>query len=605
MQAKPCSAIVNNPATATPYQPYVDQQQFKRFAASYGHCVEYLPGETYIDKTEDDDKGQDTIEVTELVVFPCSLATGCITTGFPKIQIEIAIPSVSTNMNNYESPVSKLMTVEKYSQSVQLGQSQRTLYRLAANEIWDDQNVPWKKASRKFSYNSIDKSSYSVEERDKTQSLCTDTTILDGSCEGFTTFEFQTTARKYLTTRQYKGFTRTLSELGGLNAGALYFCLYLTAIYCYYAKKKMLVDSVFEFFAERRRRLRYFKLGGSQVQNENLKDQPNKDTNPLYSMTDAQINQMSKDAYEVIINSLDIITLIREINNLKVLTGLLLSDYHQKLVPLIALNIENKKAVENKKKLAKIKSPTSDMGSKELGFQRQVTFDERSGQSKTGLSTMTFNRALAILIRNKNNAMTKTQHDRTLKQKQEVDLFCYEGLKSEKDENVKDNINYLEIIAPEVIDSLGVALKNADINRVIMKGVKNMDNSNREIGDQRHIDIDKLSVAKDEEKGIWDKETPNPKKSVFEDSKPTKQLRQKKILINPASENLAMASPIATNNTETVPPNVVRGVAPSPKPNEKALDAQRKSMSGKEKIRITEENIAPAKENEKLLIKKK
>jgi len=197
MQVKPCSAIVNNPAAATPYQPYVDQQQFKRFAASYGHCVEYLPGETYIDKTEDDDKGQDTIEVTELVVFPCSLATGCITTGFPKIQIEIAIPSVSTNMNNYESPVSKLMTVEKYSQSVQLGQSQRTLHRLAANEIWDDQNVPWKKASRKFSYYSIDKSSYSVEERDKTQSVCTDATILDGSCEGFTTFEFQTTPRKY------------------------------------------------------------------------------------------------------------------------------------------------------------------------------------------------------------------------------------------------------------------------------------------------------------------------------------------------------------------------------------------------------------------------
>jgi len=293
----------------------------------------------------------------------------------------------------------------------------------------------------------------------------------------------------------------------------------------------MLVDSVFEFFAERRRRLRYFKLGGSQVQNENLKDQPNKDTNPLYSMTDAQINQMSKDAYEVIINSLDIITLIRGINNLKVLTGLLLSDYHQKLVPLIALNIENKKAVENKKKLAKIKSPTSDMGSKELGFQRQVTFDERSGQSKTGISTMTFNRALAILIRNKNEAMTITQHDRTLKQ--EVDLFCYEGLRSEKDDTVKDNINYLEIIAPEVIDSLGVALKNADINRVIMRGVKNMVNSNREIGDQRHIDIDEFSVAKDEERGIWDRETPNPKKSVFEDSKPTKKLRQKKILINP------------------------------------------------------------------------
>jgi hypothetical protein len=46
-------------------------------------------------------------------------------------------------------------------------------------------------------------------------------------------------------------------------------------------------------------------------------------------------------------------------------------------------------------------------------------------------------------------------------------------------------------------------------------------------------------------------------------------------------------------------------VSSSPKPNEKALDAQKKSKSGKEKVRITEENSAPPKENEKLLIKKK
>jgi len=66
-----------------------------------------------------------------------------------------------------------------------------------------------------------------------------------------------------------------------------------------------------------------------------------------------------------------------------------------------------------------------------------------------------------------------------------------------------------------------------------------------------------------------------------------------------------LASPIATNKTETVLPNIPRGVSSSPKPNEKTLNSQKKSKSGKEKIRTTEENTAPAKENEKLLIKKK
>ena len=54
----------------------------------------------------------------------------------------------------------------------------------------------------------------------------------------------------------------------------------------------------------------------------------------------ARIKKVRGEAFTVIKNSLDIVTMVKEINNLRILTHLLLKDHHLKLVPAVALSLQ-------------------------------------------------------------------------------------------------------------------------------------------------------------------------------------------------------------------------------------------------------------------------
>ena len=53
----------------------------------------------------------------------------------------------------------------------------------------------------------------------------------------------------------------------------------------------------------------------------------------------AQQVYLEKEAYKVIESRLDIVTIVREINKLKVLSHMFLKDYHRKMVPLVSLSL--------------------------------------------------------------------------------------------------------------------------------------------------------------------------------------------------------------------------------------------------------------------------
>ena len=53
------------------------------------------------------------------------------------------------------------------------------------------------------------------------------------------------------------------------------------------------------------------------------------------------VKALEEKAYKYIEENLDVISLLREINNLKILTHLFLNDYQRRLVPLVALSLPN------------------------------------------------------------------------------------------------------------------------------------------------------------------------------------------------------------------------------------------------------------------------
>jgi hypothetical protein len=138
------------------------------------------------------------------------------------------------------------------------------------------------------------------------------------------------------------------------------------------------------------------------------------------------VKNLQRQAYKMIEKSLDIVTLVKEINSLKVLTHFLLKDYHLKLVPLISLSLQCSKTGANlfggpDKKAQGISEyqisrqktvfDFGNLGFKKLSFQVAMEKLQASMQTRTDEASVKEKKEPAI-----NNL------------DQRIDLFCFESL---------------------------------------------------------------------------------------------------------------------------------------------------------------------------------
>jgi hypothetical protein len=297
------------------------------------------------------------LEILAYIFYPCSLPTGCATKEeMAEIGVVYSFPSTAMNLSNYHRPIQNYLNADNFV-FVNTAMRQKFQGKLSVTEVYDDPGLYFP-LELKSNVSSLDRIITTTRSRDPDQIQCTVQQMVADTCSSYLVFDYMSSGKKMKIVRQYKGLVETISDLGGVNS--IVFLLFLWANYTYVEviQQKHLVHKVFDFFNEklftakpaRKSRLLCCKKinpglakpGAAFGSQSSITSKTDPD-----ALEPAVVKNLQEQAYKMIENSLDIVTLVKEINSLKVLTHFLLKDYHLKLVPLISLSLQCSKTKAN------------------------------------------------------------------------------------------------------------------------------------------------------------------------------------------------------------------------------------------------------------------
>lgn len=323
----------------------------------FGICVHANESESYVNSGGNDS----SVDMMTLVIYPCTLPTGCKPMEeIAQVGVIPSNPDYSLNFSDYEKPATPYLSTDN---SYPLNPITKNKYvaKLSINEIYDNRGMLFDRFLRtNYSEQArlISSQGYSPPE----QVNCTISDMYGFKFQPYLTFEYISSCRKVRVNRAYKTITKILSEIGGINSIAFIFFFYINFIYSRWAMKDTLINKVFKFIDEKKS-----KSGKSGSDNESqLRDNADGLKSLDWYTKDKKKKQPRAEAFSQIQKSLETVSIVKELNNLKVLTHLLLKDYHLKLAPALALKLQiANKDQKKSKKINFINSP-SQKSPKEL-----------------------------------------------------------------------------------------------------------------------------------------------------------------------------------------------------------------------------------------------
>ena len=422
-----CKEVMASPVYSQYYKDYVGTKFFKMYSEKYGLCVK-------VDKPEAavvSGGGTDSqVQILSYRLMPCSLpgGVGCATLSEMKdIGFIFSTPSQAMNLSDYDHPIKAVPNSENYYY-INENLKQKYQSKLAKTEIYDDPGLYFK-LKKRTSFFSVDKMITSSRSRDASQTTCVESDVYKLKCDAYINFDFMSSGRSTLIVRHYKGLIESISDLGGVNSIVWIIFLYMNYTYLALVQEKVLAHKVFDFFKEDAFKPRASTRGccrkkslrrdmGKIASIEEL-DKMNSRLNPK------MIKQLEGEAYKVINKTLDVITIVKEINSLKVLTHMLLEDYHLKLVPLVSLSLQCKK---NKVSLARLNSHVSQQNSVagSRNMSRKSSAFHNDEFQHIGFGNLDFESALAKVVM-KAAASSELNPDQ-LNLEQKVDNFYVSSL---------------------------------------------------------------------------------------------------------------------------------------------------------------------------------
>lgn len=481
MDVIPCSQLKREyPELYVYYASYEDDPLYKKLGLSYGLCIKPILNETLISGG-----GSETdMDMLLFQVFPCSLSdtSQCKSLALAKrIAVAWALPVASLNMSNFEVPQKPTLAVENFYY-INENVKQKFQPRAMLTDILDDQqslNNKFAGRSIRTSYFSIDRGMTTSNSRGRNpaQITCSALEVKTLACHSYLQFEFMSSARKATIIRVYKSITRTLSEIGGINSFAFLLFYYVNHLYCSYAKKRILVNKVFSFFEESdalqknksratrssRKVLQDTTKAAGSFDNSKKQAQPDgltgaeqrsslqqhrESADILEHLDRKTVEALRAEAYSMIEESLDVVSIVREINQLKVLVHLLLKDYHVKLTPLMALQIHVRRSSRLKYRDALVRratgrnsGPSKDDSSAEVDLSKL-------GMDALDLAAMSHQEALALLRTHLQADRAGKNHDHFEKR---VNRMFQEALEEDDSSDLNPNMRSTLIVRPQYL----------------------------------------------------------------------------------------------------------------------------------------------------------
>ena len=298
-------------------------------------CADYHETETYIQGRITDD----VYEEVSVEVYPCSLedATQCVDADeLSRVSFIYAFGSVNADLANKQNPLKPRMDADDYFY-ININTGIQYQSRMMQTSIWDNEGYFFG-TSKRDSYFSVEKVVTSMATRDGSELSCTKASIRDRSCNWFYFFLYISGGKEARITRSYKEFIATMGDIGGVMEFVYFFVFAVYKVYNDRHRKHMMVAQVYNLHREASSSLC-------------CKSKPAPDTQPYLGGKDfeaeSQIHLQDKappkvidGAFELIEAKLDAVALIKQLNELTVLTNHLFKAHHLSLVPAVSLELE-------------------------------------------------------------------------------------------------------------------------------------------------------------------------------------------------------------------------------------------------------------------------
>ena len=322
----PCSDV--NKKDKSVYD-YYNTTYLHEMIDDYGICIHDHPSLAVSGKGSDE-----IFKILLIRLKPCILGPNCKpSNAISLLNFYLAVPQTSLDPGNLEKPFTRTVDADSLYY-ITPAISQKYNVRLKSNEVTDYRGfIPaWTTRAKFFD---IKDTFFNVAARPTASTTCASADIKDiDKCPSYLEYIIQSSGHVMVVNRKYKTLSETFGELGGVNSVVFMVFLIGYLIYNIQIRKQVLLDQVYGGLiraakANRRSRDKIKKEG----RNRFCCGKKTKD--------DQYIDELKNAAFKNIEESLDVINIVREMNNLRILTTYLLSDHHILLSPVLSVNMES------------------------------------------------------------------------------------------------------------------------------------------------------------------------------------------------------------------------------------------------------------------------
>jgi serine/threonine protein kinase len=335
----PCAELTG--AEKSPYDYILHNGYLKESFDSFALCVRTNP-----DFFVQGDVAEETFHTIAIKVLPCSLPNplDCATDAEVRLaSLRLVEPRVEIEYSNLNQPFHFRASSDELYQ-VNWYATQKYHAKVRRNDLYDWRGVLPSWTARSGFYDK-DKVTMSISNRNPLQKTCTAAEVAARLCESYVEYLYESSVSGIAIRRKYKEFTQTVAELGGVKTITHLFFLTVYMYYSWVATRAYLIDTAFSFFTDLRKKAHEDPSSQRVIHSDSFLGRV---LCCLRKKTPAEMNLHYKEglAEEAVDSSLDVINLIRELNNLRVITNFFFMPRHFKLIPYLAFNITRKRKLE-------------------------------------------------------------------------------------------------------------------------------------------------------------------------------------------------------------------------------------------------------------------
>lgn len=277
------------------------------------------------------------VGVFSVQLFPCSLASGCVTAlEFARVSVVLGDSKKSIRYADLSSPVTTIPNMNTLYQINQaMTQDYQSNFRL--NEIYDNFGFGYS-ARLRTSYFDIGTTGYLTRMRNSAQITCTLPQIAASACAPYLKFSFRSSPRYSKTIRNYKGPTETLGEMGGVKEifFVVFFLLYFP--FDYFNKRYFILEKVFGIRQDIKALFSFQKTSDSNESPEDSsqnrsccrkKHRPNSEQG-----CQEELQDLGSDLIE---RNLDVVSLVKALNDLRMLMGTFINEKQERIASYVSL----------------------------------------------------------------------------------------------------------------------------------------------------------------------------------------------------------------------------------------------------------------------------